>query len=384
MSVFGFNPSPSIYLGDMERVLEIDNDIHGGTSRVTPTNTDEILQKFIIGAIPTPKKTEASIETQPNAAQSQVKVEQKPQIQRPVNQKPSVQSVNTQASRVDADFEKSYQDERADELRKFIAEQKAEAERLKAETDKLQAERTRAEAETAKLRAEAERARLEAEQLRQKAAEEARLAEQTRIEQENKLREEREAMRRRAEQEQALLRQQQIEMEQKLEQQRQRELEMKLQAEREKTARLEAERKAMEEANKKAEEEQRQAELLKIQEERRKLEQDRLAAERAKEDAKNKRLRMIKELMEQRNQAKAQSQAKAQAQPAKSITYYDNLEAEALYAEVKQFIISKGLNKQLINKNILDEQFGKNNIHRLIVKSFLVNIPGKGVTFGNV
>ena len=66
------------------------------------------------------------------------------------------------------------------------------------------------------------------------------------------------------------------------------------------------------------------------------------------------------------------------------IDRYNAMDTNSVYKLVRGYIDEIGMTKRLINRDILDNKFGKQNINRLIVKSYLINIPGKGVTFGNV
>ena len=61
---------------------------------------------------------------------------------------------------------------------------------------------------------------------------------------------------------------------------------------------------------------------------------------------------------------------------------YNGLDDIALLAEVKLFAKKNGLLKKRINKNMLNDRFGKENIKRLIDRSYLISI-GKDITFGN-
>lgn len=60
---------------------------------------------------------------------------------------------------------------------------------------------------------------------------------------------------------------------------------------------------------------------------------------------------------------------------------YSNMEIDALYNEVKKYLSSRGVKKVAISKEELEKEFGKSNISKLIIKSYLILI-GKGVTIG--
>lgn len=60
---------------------------------------------------------------------------------------------------------------------------------------------------------------------------------------------------------------------------------------------------------------------------------------------------------------------------------YNSMNIEPLYKIVKSFMIEKGVRKQLVGIKELNEEFGSNNIGRLIKGSYLIKM-GKGVTIG--
>lgn len=63
------------------------------------------------------------------------------------------------------------------------------------------------------------------------------------------------------------------------------------------------------------------------------------------------------------------------------IKEYSYMDVDALYDRVKIFLDSQGVKKNIINRGLLDTEFGKDNIQKLIKKSYLILI-GKGVTMG--
>lgn len=60
---------------------------------------------------------------------------------------------------------------------------------------------------------------------------------------------------------------------------------------------------------------------------------------------------------------------------------YSQMNIETLYANVKRFLVSSGVNKGLVSLTTLNQKFGEENIKKLIKKSYLILI-GKGVTVG--
>ena len=72
---------------------------------------------------------------------------------------------------------------------------------------------------------------------------------------------------------------------------------------------------------------------------------------------------------------------KVKEQPVKNDINYDSLNIEHLYKIVKQFMVRKGVDKQLISYKELNKEFGSYNINRLIKGSYIIKM-GKGVTIG--
>ena len=60
---------------------------------------------------------------------------------------------------------------------------------------------------------------------------------------------------------------------------------------------------------------------------------------------------------------------------------YASLDIDALYSEVRKFMQLKGVAKSIVDKKMLEAEFGVQNIKKLILKSYLISI-GKGVTIG--
>ena len=61
--------------------------------------------------------------------------------------------------------------------------------------------------------------------------------------------------------------------------------------------------------------------------------------------------------------------------------YYAGLDIDALYDEVKLFLKKHNIEKKVIDKKILEAEFGTANIHKLMLKSYLISMK-KGVTIG--
>lgn len=63
------------------------------------------------------------------------------------------------------------------------------------------------------------------------------------------------------------------------------------------------------------------------------------------------------------------------------IEFYSTMEIESLYLEVRKFMSKNNVNKTIINKAILEKEFGSKNISKLILKCYLIS-TGKGITIG--
>lgn len=60
---------------------------------------------------------------------------------------------------------------------------------------------------------------------------------------------------------------------------------------------------------------------------------------------------------------------------------YASMDIDALYKEVRRFMQEHGVQRNVVDKKVLEEKFGAQNIRKLIIKSYLILI-GKGVTVG--
>ena len=61
---------------------------------------------------------------------------------------------------------------------------------------------------------------------------------------------------------------------------------------------------------------------------------------------------------------------------------YNLMSIEALYSEVKVYMIKMGVKTRAVELAVLNEKFGELNIRKLIQKSYLIKIGSKGVTVG--
>ena len=309
-----------------------------------------------------------------------------------------------------------------------------ESEKRKAELEKQKAEA--AEAERKRIEAERQRAELEQQRAEQQRAEQQRAeqqrAEQIRLEEEAKQRilleqQAKEAELRRIKEEQELeLRKLEIER-QKLELERQ-----KIEAERQRLAqesqnlelkaRIEQEKREREREGERLEQERLAQEKQRLEQERlerERLERERIEQERRIEEQKQKlaaqarieqerRLRIEQEKAErakreqlriEQQRKMAESMARAQpsqnqgqaaipslATPVKAVDSqpkisYESMDIDSLYKEVEKYMLELGVSKAPVDKKLLEERFGKQNISRLIIKSYIISI-GKRVTIG--
>ena len=95
------------------------------------------------------------------------------------------------------------------------------------------------------------------------------------------------------------------------------------------------------------------------------------------------KIRKIKQLREERRlQEEKRLMEETKPKEVKlDSSIYDSLDVEALYIEVKAFILKTDISKGVMDVKILRDKFGSNNIKKLITKSYLISI-GKGVTIG--
>jgi hypothetical protein len=62
-----------------------------------------------------------------------------------------------------------------------------------------------------------------------------------------------------------------------------------------------------------------------------------------------------------------------------TVEQYSAMSIDTLYSHVNHYMKQAGVSKRMISKNELEDKFGKTNINKLILKSYLV-VLGKGVT----
>lgn len=70
-----------------------------------------------------------------------------------------------------------------------------------------------------------------------------------------------------------------------------------------------------------------------------------------------------------------------QKEKVNEIEIYSKMEIKELYKEVRKYMEDRGVRKGVIDLAELENKFGKNNIRKLILKSYLI-LVGKGVTVG--
>ena len=344
----GFNPTPSISLGDMERTDEVFREYSENNNmpvhRYRQLSSEEIVNKYMLDTALFTKSEEKAREAYEKLLEEQ-----------------DVKNKN-----------------KIDELQRIAEEYKKQNEELRLQKEKeleekqKQLEAKEKEIEAAILR---ERERIAAEQ--EKEAERKRLEEQQQREAELKRREaelkekeaaiERERKRIAEEAEHKRLEEERINKEKQLKEQ----------------ARLEEERKKQLEAKRKQEEKQRRIEKKRKENDEKVKELERIKQEKLKElnkllDSKNKQSKPMDKLDKTLSNIEAARVEKSKTnQP-----LYDELTADALIAKVKEFALKNDLNNKIISRKSLDKEFGVHNINRLITKAYLIQL-GEGVTFGN-
>ena len=63
------------------------------------------------------------------------------------------------------------------------------------------------------------------------------------------------------------------------------------------------------------------------------------------------------------------------------ITRYSNMKEKDLFQEVKKFLMEKDIAHNTVDIKILEDEFGKNNIVKLVIGNYLI-LMGKGITIG--
>lgn len=340
-SLIGFNPTPSISLGDTERIMDIYNESIGDTGNqpTSKVDLDAIMKAFVI----TPKK-QSSIkgviekedggEQQDSISEAVKAVGNKAEQPNTESEAPSESSAGLEAAIAE---EKRKAAEMVEAERQKVAE-------LQKQLEKMQQEQARLEQERQEQLEKERQAQLERERLRQ---------EQARLEQEKQAQLEKERLRQEREK-----------------------------LEREKLEREKIEREKLEQA--------KQAEQARLEQAR--LEQQRQLTLKKKKLAQLKQLQARKAALEQQKKATLEQQKRAAkvvaatpelpSKPKEPGIDYSSLEAEALFNKVREYAVQNGLVGKLIDRKKLDNIFGERNISRLIFQSYLISI-GKGVTFGN-
>lgn len=376
-SLIGFNPTPSISLGDTERIMDIYNESIGDTGNqpTSKVDLDAIMKAFVI----TPKKQSSirGVREKEDGGEQQDSVSEAVKAVGNKTEQPNTESEAPSESR--AGLEAAIAEEKRKAAEAVEAERQKVAE-LQKQLEQMQQEQAKFEQERQEQLEKERQAQLEQERLKQ---------EQARLEQEKQAQLEKERLR----QEREKLEREKLELERKkLEQERQAEqarLEQQQQAEQ---ARLEQERQAKqaEQARLEQEKQAKQAEKARLEQAR--LEQQRQLALKKKKLAQLKQLQARKADLEQQKKAALEQQKMAAkvvsdtpeipSKPKEPGIDYSSLEAEALFNKVREYAVQNGLVGKLIDRKKLDNIFGERNISRLIFQSYLISI-GKGVTFGN-
>lgn len=382
MASFGFNPMPNISLGDMENIFDIENELalisdedKAGKCVASPVISKEtVINKFMLDSLvgntekPKPQQPQRPIQAQRPVQTAQRTIPQAPIKKEPaIVEKPiqprvvggSQTTIPPTTSKPAANIKPDVSEE---ELLRRIQQAK-EAERL--EKERLE--------RLARLKEEAEAAEREAELIRQK-----REAQQRKLEEERKLREIEEAAQRQAREK--LERERLIE-----ERRRQIEEEERQRIIAEEAARAEVRRKLEEEARSRAAKEREQQEA----EERIKRKLEAQKQKELEEALKKEKIRLILEQRKKQEEEARRKQIEAakKKEPTPVAKEYDayekysKLDIEALYTEIRGFLKKHNVEKKVVDIRILEDEFGKANIKKLIVKSYLISI-GKGVTVG--
>ena len=389
MIVPGFNISGAMSLGDMETAL---NFLHNRET-FEPTLSDVKKQEYSIDAVQVARKESAK------PSKSIDEITESFQIPFPILRNPS-RGIESEKRKAELEKQKA---EAAEAERKRI-----EAERQRAELEQQRAEQQRAEQQRAEQQ-RAEQIRLEEEAKQRILLEQqAKEAELRRIKEEQELelrkleierqkleleRQKIEAERQRLAQEsqnlelKARIEQEKRERErERLEQERLAQEKQRLEQERLERERLERER--IEQERRIEEQKQKLAAQARIEQERRlRIEQEK--AERAKrEQLRIEQQRKMAESMARAQPSQNQGQAAipSLATPVKAVDSqpkisYESMDIDSLYKEVEKYMLELGVSKAPVDKKLLEERFGKQNISRLIIKSYIISI-GKRVTIG--
>jgi len=98
--------------------------------------------------------------------------------------------------------------------------------------------------------------------------------------------------------------------------------------------------------------------------------------------AKGKDAKVFERYIEKEVKKLDEKMASASSEKLKSkIDMYSRMTTEELYIEIKKFLESMGVRKITVDKKLLEEEFGAENIRKMILKSYLISIGNK-VTIG--
>lgn len=131
-------------------------------------------------------------------------------------------------------------------------------------------------------------------------------------------------------------------------------------------------------------------EKRKLEEEKRRVLEARIHREeleriRAAEDARKREVKAVQEKpktleVENMNLPKIDYE-RPEAKAVSNQSRYEGMEIETLYKEVKKFMQAHGVEKNAVDKGLIEEEFGVKNIKNLIARSYLI-VMRKGVTVG--
>ena len=346
MIVPGFNISGAMSLGDMETAL---NFLHNRET-FEPTLSDVKKQEY------SPDTAQVVHRESVKPSKSIDEITESFQIPFPILRNPS-RGIESEKRKAEQQRAEQIRLEEEAKQRILLEQQAKEAElrRIKEEQElelrKLEIERQKLELERQKIEAERQRLAQESQNLELKA----------RIEQEKRERE-------------------------RLEQERLAQEKQRLEQERLERERLERER--IEQERRIEEQKQKLAAQARIEQERRlRIEQEK--AERAKrEQLRIEQQRKMAESMARAQPSQNQGQAAipSLATPVKAVDSqpkisYESMDIDSLYKEVEKYMLELGVSRAPVDKKLLEERFGKQNISRLIIKSYIISI-GKRVTIG--
>ena len=400
----GFNPIPNISLGDMEELFDIENEmelmsdksVDKPAAKSIPSKED-IIKEFMID-MGSDKQQVQEIKSKPEQLDNQqtnIEINVSAEDLRSKEEKQAAASTKLLDNKqVELEQERERLRKEEERLRRIELEQqllnkqlletqrKQEEERLRQE--KVREEQIRREIVQRLFRETEEKLRAQ-----EKAREEKERAEKERQRLENELREQKQRA-----YEQELLRQK---------------------AEAEARAKLEAEARIRAEEAAKAEKRQNEEyikRLLAEKDRRDKLAKQKAEREKAEQLQRQKQAQQAQQTQQLKQTAKVQTisteaeakikKAQLDAANAKKLaeeasikaeeavksyqntsptSKYDMMDVEALYGEVRKFLKLHNIDRKIIDIKILENEFGRANIKKLIVKSYLISI-GKGVTVG--